>query len=189
MKPKVIRLLLLTTALMLLVGCGGISESDIEATVEARVEARIASIPTPNINATVQAAVLALIPTATPTTKPSPIPTATPTSVPTATPTSVPTATPTPTPTTNLTSSEAVGLVEAYLQKPGAVVKTQTIPLRYSSCFSYLSKSGRVNAFTSGYDPVKRIWPVLIVDARGVSFSYTVYDRTMIVISHQTAYC
>ena len=37
MKLKVIRLLLLTTALMLLVGCGGISESDIDATHEVTI--------------------------------------------------------------------------------------------------------------------------------------------------------
>ena len=37
MLPKFILLLLLTSAVMLLVGCGGMSESDIEATVEARV--------------------------------------------------------------------------------------------------------------------------------------------------------
>ena len=47
MKLKVIRLLLLTTALMLLVGCGGISESDAEATVEAKVKAVLTAIPTP----------------------------------------------------------------------------------------------------------------------------------------------
>jgi hypothetical protein len=65
LKLKVIRLLVLTAALMLLVGCGGMSESDIEATVEAklaekmvieatieaRVEERLAAMPTPTARA------------------------------------------------------------------------------------------------------------------------------------------
>lgn len=81
MKLKIIRLLLLTTALVLLVGCGGSSEPSTPTTAPTQV---LTETPTPTA-------------TSTPTARPTPMPTATPTQMP-PTPTKVPpTATPTPT--------------------------------------------------------------------------------------------
>jgi len=91
MKLKVIRLLLLTTALMLLVGCGGISESDAEATVEAKVKA-----------------VLTAVPTATST--PTPVPTPTKIPIPQA---PAPTSTPMPT----YTAEEVIGIVHRHYER------------------------------------------------------------------------
>ena len=75
---RLLSLLLFTTALMLLVGCGGSAEPDIEATAVPTATAKIAKAA----------------PTATPAPTATLVPTATPTPAPTAT--LVPTATPTP---------------------------------------------------------------------------------------------
>jgi hypothetical protein len=49
MNLQAIKLFFLTVALVLLVACGGMSESDIEATVEARVEQAKASLIVPTV--------------------------------------------------------------------------------------------------------------------------------------------
>ena len=97
MKLKITWLLLLSTVVVLLTACGGISEAALEATVEARVKAVLTAVPAPVREVVVIEEVLVeVVVTATPTPTPTLVP-ATPTSTPAPTP--MPTTTPTFTPT------------------------------------------------------------------------------------------
>jgi len=187
---KFVKLTLFSAMLLLLTVACGISSEDIDATVEARiataeakVEARIASMATPT----------PLPPTATPyvvfVTATPRVVIVTPTPTPTSTP--PPTSTipiPTPTPITNLTASEAVGLVEGYLQTK--IVQTTTSG-NYSSCLTWVPNGGQSGYQTKRlvrYDPAKRTWLIRYSYLNPIAkayryFDYTVYDRTMIVIS------
>ena len=94
MKLKAIQLLLLSTAVVLLVACGGGAAGpsvDIEATVEARVKERLAAIPTPTARIVVKEVVKEVV-----VEKEVPVEKIV-TAVVTATPTRTPTPTPTPT--------------------------------------------------------------------------------------------
>jgi hypothetical protein len=96
-KLKITWLLLLSTVVVLLTACGGISEAALEATVEARVKAVLTAVPAPVREVVVIEEVLVeVVVTATPTPTPTLVP-ATPTSTPAPTP--MPTTTPTFTPT------------------------------------------------------------------------------------------
>ena len=98
---------LILVAFLAAVGCTATPTPDIQATVTAAVAAAVPTTtptPTPDIDATVEArlqATISAIPTATalPTPTDTPVPTATPTPIPTPTYTPVPIPTPTPIPT------------------------------------------------------------------------------------------